>query len=83
MPHFNKIHIATYYRVEPEAAVIAGDHIAYDSGIGSNETIVAELRMFTFYGENNGHDKKINIQILALPPAKNTFKPERRGGAEL
>jgi hypothetical protein len=51
----NKIHIATQHRVEPETAIITGNHIANDSGIGGNEAVVAELGVLIFYGKYDGH----------------------------
>jgi hypothetical protein len=45
-----KIHIAPHHRIEPKTAIITGDHIANDSRIGCNETIITKLRVFIFYG---------------------------------
>jgi hypothetical protein len=51
----NEVHIASDNRIEPETAIITGDHIANDGGIGCNETIVPELRVFVFYGKYYRH----------------------------
>jgi hypothetical protein len=53
--HLYKIYVATDNRIEPKATIITGNHITDYSGIGSNKTIVTELRMFIFYGEYYSH----------------------------
>jgi hypothetical protein len=50
-----KVHIAADNRIEPETAIVAGYHIANNSSIGSNETVVAELRVFIFNGKYYRH----------------------------
>ena len=42
----------------PGAAIIAHDHIAHDSGIGGDKTVVTELGMFVFDRENEGHGER-------------------------
>jgi hypothetical protein len=46
-----KIYISTNDRIKPDAAIITHYHIANDSGIGSNKSISAKLRVFIFYGK--------------------------------
>jgi hypothetical protein len=52
----NKVHIATNNGIEPETAIITGSYIANNSGVGGNETIVAELWLFIFYGKYDWHE---------------------------
>jgi hypothetical protein len=47
---FNKVHIAPDNSIEPETAIITGNHITNNGGIRGYETIVTELGKFTFYG---------------------------------
>jgi hypothetical protein len=55
IPHFDKINIPSHDGIEPETAIITGFHIAYDSGIGGNKSIVSKAGEFSFNGENDGH----------------------------
>src|SRR5687767_6047530 len=51
----DKVNITPDNGIEPETAIIPGDHITHNSGIGSNKTVIAELRMFIFYREYYRH----------------------------
>ena len=53
------VYVTSYHCTKPYAAIITHHHIANDSGIGSNKTIFAKLRMFIFNRENNCHRKNL------------------------
>jgi hypothetical protein len=55
VPDADKIHIATHNGVKPETAIVTGNHIAHNGGIGGNEIVVAKLGEFFFYGKYDGH----------------------------
>jgi hypothetical protein len=59
--HFNKVHIAPHYGVEPKATVIAGLHIADNSGVGRYKIVFAKRRRNAVNRKYDGHKKfKIN-----------------------
>lgn len=51
IPHPDKIHIAPHHSIEPDAAIIAHNHIPHDGGIRRQEAIGSKLRMFALYGK--------------------------------
>jgi hypothetical protein len=57
--HPDKIDISTDDRVEPETAVITGNDITYDSGIGRDKAVFAELRENIVYGKYIRHVKEV------------------------
>ena len=64
VPDTNEIHIAPHYGIEPGAAIVAHYNVTDDRGIGSYETIVAELWVFTFNGKYDGHSRKIMMDTV-------------------
>jgi hypothetical protein len=56
VPDLNIIHIAADNGIEPKTAIVSAYNIAYNGGVGGNETIITELRMFIFYGQYDGHE---------------------------
>jgi hypothetical protein len=57
----DKIYIASYHCIEPDAALIAHDHITDNGSIGSYIAIVSELRVFIFYGEYDWHVAEFKV----------------------
>jgi hypothetical protein len=62
---FDVMHIAAHNGIEPKTALVAGGYIANYSGIGGDKAICAELRGFSFYGEDDGHNFT-NLKRLVL-----------------
>jgi hypothetical protein len=49
------VDVASYDGIEPDAAFIANLYVAYDGGIGRDETILSKLWELAFDGEDSGH----------------------------
>jgi hypothetical protein len=49
------VHVTPDYRIEPNTAIVADDHIAHDGAIGSKKAIVTDFGRYTFHGKDNGH----------------------------
>jgi len=52
------MHITAHHRVKPKTALVAGDYVAYNGGVGRYKTIGAKLGRNTFYGKNNRHNEQ-------------------------
>src|SRR5437762_4878805 len=61
----DKIDIPSYYRTEPNTAIITHDHIPNNGGIRCNETVFSELRIFVFNRKYDSHGS-INIYLVFL-----------------
>ena len=58
----DEIYVATYHCIEPNAAIIAHDHVAHNCGIRSNKAIYSELGMFVFNRKYDWHIINTNIR---------------------
>jgi hypothetical protein len=56
--HSYKIYVTPHNGIKPDAAIITRNHITNNSRVGSNETIVSELRIFIFNRKYDRHGKK-------------------------
>jgi len=64
--HFNIMHIASYHRIEPDAAIVSHHHIAYHGCIGRNKTVFAEHGILAIDREYGCH--KYAIFVFRMSP---------------
>jgi hypothetical protein len=64
--HANGIDIATNHGIEPETAIIAGDHVTDDRGIGSDIAVVSESWQNAMYRKDDGHKNYVYFPLIEV-----------------
>jgi hypothetical protein len=57
------VHIAAYYRIEPNTAIITDHYITDNGGVGGDINVFTKTRRNAFNGKNNWHDDVFAVTL--------------------